>query len=44
MNQWYAAIMTAVFYLAVSIICDAWKWSWLIWVAYGLHRYMDKTR
>ena len=31
--NWVIAIIVAIVYLAVSIIFNAWAYSWLIWVA-----------
>lgn len=35
-------IIVAIVYLAVSIIFNAWAYSWLIWVAYAIYRFIVK--
>ncbi len=36
------AIIVAVGYLTVSIVLDAWTYSWLIWVIYAVYRFAAK--
>ena len=38
MNQWLIAIGYAIVYLTVSIVFNAWKWSWVIWAGYAAYR------
>ena len=40
--NWVIAIIVAVIYLTVSIIFKAWAYSWLIWVAYAIFRFITK--
>ena len=40
--NWVIAIIVAIVYLAVSIIFNAWAYSWLIWVAYAIYRFIVK--
>ncbi len=40
--NWIIAIIVAIVYLAVSIIFNAWAYSWLIWVAYAIYRFIVK--
>jgi hypothetical protein len=42
MKNWIIAITVAAIYLAVSIAFNAWSYSWLIWVAYALYRFILK--
>ena len=42
MRNWIIAIIVAVIYLTVSIIFNAWAYSWLIWVAYAIYRSIVK--
>ena len=41
MKHWGIAVLTAVIYLAVSLLLDGWAWTWLIWLAYGVYRITD---
>ncbi|WP_413813335.1 WxxxWxxW domain-containing protein [Butyricicoccus pullicaecorum] len=34
------AISVAIIYLAVSILFDLWFFSWIIWVAYAIYRFI----
>ena len=40
--NWIIAILVAVLYLSISIIFNIWEYSWLIWVAYSIYRFMEK--
>ena len=40
--NWIIAIIVAVGYLTVSIVLDAWTYSWLIWVIYAVYRFVAK--
>ncbi len=40
--NWIIAIIVAVIYLTVSIVFNAWVYSWLIWVAYAIFRFIVK--
>lgn len=40
--NWVIAIIVAIVYLTVSIIFKAWAYSWLIWVAYAIYRFIVK--
>lgn len=40
--NWGIAIIVAIVYLAVSIIFNAWAYSWLIWVVYAIYRFTTK--
>lgn len=40
--NWVIAIIVAIVYLTVSIIFNAWAYSWLIWVAYAIYRFIVK--
>lgn len=42
MMNWVIAIIVAILYLSVSIIFDAWTYSWLIWVVYAVYRFIAK--
>ena len=39
--HWALALTVAVVYLAVSLLLDAWAYSWLIWVAYAVYRWTE---
>lgn len=41
-TNWIIAIIVAVVYLTVSIIFKNWVYSWLIWVAYAIYRFIAK--
>ncbi len=40
--NWVIAIIVAIVYLTVSFIFNAWAYSWLIWVAYAIYRFIVK--
>lgn len=40
--NWGIAIIVTIVYLAVSIIFNAWAYSWLIWVVYAIYRFTTK--
>ena len=40
--NWIIAIIVAAVYLAVSIVFHAWAYSWIIWVAYAIYRFIGK--
>lgn len=40
--NWVIAIIVAIVYLTVSIIFNAWAYSWLIWIAYAIYRFIVK--
>lgn len=40
--NWIIAIIVATIYLTVSIIFDAWTYSWFIWVVYAIYRFIVK--
>lgn len=40
--NWIIAIIVAIVYLLVSIIFKAWTYSWIIWVAYAIYRFITK--
>ncbi|EOQ38662.1 hypothetical protein SAMN02745978_00147 [Butyricicoccus pullicaecorum DSM 23266] len=39
-KNWMIAISVAIIYLAVSILFDLWFFSWIIWVAYAIYRFI----
>lgn len=41
-KNWIIAIIVAIFYLAVSILFDLRDYSWIIWIAYALYRFIVK--
>ena len=41
-KNWTIAIIVAVIYLVVSIVFNIWAYSWLIWVAYAIYRFIVK--
>ncbi|WP_172472302.1 WxxxWxxW domain-containing protein [Thomasclavelia cocleata] len=41
-TNWIIAIIVAVGYLTISIVFDAWTYSWLIWVIYAVYRFVAK--
>ncbi len=41
-KNWTIAIIVAVIYLVVSIVFNIWEYSWLIWVAYAIYRFIVK--
>lgn len=40
--NWVISIIVAIVYLTVSIIFNAWAYSWLIWAAYAIYRFIVK--
>ena len=40
--NWIIAIIVAIGYLTISILLDAWTYSWLIWVIYAVYRSVSK--
>ena len=40
--NWAIALAVAAVYLAVSFAFDAWAYSWLIWFAYAVYRFVVK--
>ena len=40
--NWIIAIAVAVIYLLISIAFDAWPYSWIIWIAYAVYRFVVK--
>ncbi len=40
--NWIIAIIVTVGYLTISIVLDAWTYSWLIWVIYAVYRFVAK--
>ena len=38
--NWAIALAVAAVYLSVSILFDSWAYSWLIWVAYAVYRFV----
>lgn len=42
--NWVIAIIVAIVYLTVSIVFKAWAYSWIIWVAYAIYRFIAKQR
>lgn len=41
-KNWIIAIIVAVVYLIISIVFNAWAYSWFIWVAYAIYRFIVK--
>ena len=39
-KNWIIAISVAIIYLTVSILFDLWAFSWIIWVAYAIYRFI----
>ncbi len=39
-KNWIIAIAVAIIYLTVSILFDLWAFSWIIWVAYAIYRFV----
>ena len=37
-KNWIIAIIVAVVYLTISIVFNAWSYSWFIWVIYAIYR------
>ena len=44
MKNWIIAIIVALVYLITSIVFNAWTYSWLIWVAYAIYRFIVKQK
>lgn len=40
--NWIIALSVALIYLSVSIIFNAWPYSWIIWVGYAIYRFIEK--
>ena len=40
--NWIIALSVAFIYLSISIIFNAWPYSWFIWVAYATYRIVEK--
>ena len=40
--NWVIAIILAIGYLTISIVFDAWTYSWIIWVIYAIYRFVAK--
>ena len=40
--NWIIAIIVVFGYLTISIVLDAWTYSWLIWVIYAVYRFVAK--
>lgn len=40
--NWIIAISVAVIYLTISIIFNAWTYSWIIWIVYSIYRFIKK--
>lgn len=40
--NWVIAIIIAIGYLTISIVFDAWTYSWIIWVIYAIYRFVAK--
>jgi len=40
--NWIIAIIVTVGYLTISIVFDAWTYSWIIWVIYAIYRFVAK--
>ncbi|MGN0518360.1 MAG: WxxxWxxW domain-containing protein [Acutalibacteraceae bacterium] len=41
--NWVIAISVAIIYLTISIVFNAWAYSWLIWCAYAIYRFIVKN-
>ena len=39
-ENWIIAIAVAINNLTVRILCDLWAFSWIIWVAYAIYRFI----
>ena len=39
-ENWIIAIAVTIIYLTVSILFDLWAFSWIIWVAYEIYRFI----
>lgn len=40
--NWIIVIIVTVGHLTISIVLDAWTYSWLIWVIYAVYRFVAK--
>jgi hypothetical protein len=40
--NWVIAIIIAIGYLTISIVFDAWTYSWIVWVIYAVYRFFAK--
>ena len=40
--NWVIAIIIAIGYLTISIVFDAWTYSWILWVIYAIYRFVAK--
>ena len=40
--NWIIAIIIAIGYLTISIVFDAWTYSWIVWVIYAVYRFVAK--
>ena len=36
------AIIVAIVYVIVSMVFDLWAYSWIIWIAYAIYRFIVK--
>ena len=36
------AIIVAIVYVIVSMVFDFWAYSWIIWIAYAIYRFIVK--
>ncbi len=41
-KNWIIAVSVAIIYLVVSIVFNSWPYSWIIWVAYAIYRFIVK--
>ena len=41
-KNWIIAIAVAIVYLTISILFDLCFFSWIIWVAYAIYRFIVK--
>ena len=41
-KNWIIAILVTVVYLSISFIFNVWAYSWFIWVAYAIYRFIEK--
>ncbi len=40
--NWIIAIIVAIIYLIISIMFEAWVYSWIIWIFYAIYRFTIK--
>lgn len=40
--NWIITIIVAIVYLTVSVVFKAWAYSWIIWFAYAIYRFIVK--